>query len=71
NHIFVVNYKNAEVSSVKFASDSEINDSKKSHLCEVLSSMFNKKVSVELDDFASLKGFCAGDEKFSMLDGTA
>lgn len=71
NHIFVVNYKNAEVSSVKFASDSEITDSKKSHLCEVLSSMFNKKVSVELDDFASLKGFCAGDEKFSMLDGTA
>ena len=71
NHIFVVNYKNAEVSSVKFASDSEITDSKKSHLCEVLSSMFSKKVSVELDDFASLKGFCAGDEKFSMLDGTA
>ena len=71
NHIFVLNYKNAEVSSVKFASDSEITDSKKSHLCEVLSSMFNKKVSVELDDFASLKGFCAGDEKFSMLDGTA
>ena len=71
NHIFVLNYKNAEVSSVKFASDSEITDSKKSHLCEVLSSMFNKKVSVELDDFASLKGFCAGYEKFSMLDGTA
>lgn len=71
NHIFVLYYKNAEVSSVKFASDTEFSDSQKSHLCEVLSSMLSKKISVKIEDFASLKGFCAEDEQFSFLDGTA
>ncbi len=71
NHIFVLYYKNAEVSSVKFASDTEFSDSQKSHLCEVLSSMLSKKISVKIEDFASLKGFCAEDEQFSFLDGSA
>lgn len=71
NHIFVLYYKNAEVSSVKFASDTEFSDSQKSHLCEVFSSMLSKKISVKIEDFASLKGFCAEDEQFSFLDGSA
>jgi hypothetical protein len=70
-HIFVLEYKGTELCSVKFASDSEFSDFQKSRLCEVLSSMFNKKISVEVKDFASLKGFCAEDEQFSFLDGRA
>lgn len=70
SHVFVLYYKNAEVASVKFASDSEFSESKKSRLCQLLSSMFNKKISVEMEDFASLRGFCSSDEKFSLLDGS-
>jgi hypothetical protein len=71
NHIFVVEYKNGEAESVKFASDSVTADSEKSRLCALLSSMFGKNVGVQMKDFDSLKGFCSGDENFSVLNGSA
>ena len=71
NHIFVLDYKKGELDSVKFASDKEFPESKKSWLCELLSSMLGKKIQVEMKDFDSLKGFCSGDEEFSFLDWRA
>jgi len=70
-HIFVIDYKKGKADSVRFSSDSPLSDSKKSYLCGLLSSMFEQKIDVSLEDFDSLKGFCAGDERFSLLDGSA
>ena len=69
NHIFVLDYRDGEPDSLRFASDSAESYSVKSRLSSLLSSMFSGKVAVQMLDFDLLKGFCAEDEKFASVEG--
>lgn len=68
-YIFVLYYKNNEVGSIKFSSDSSSIAAGGSST-KFLRSLLPERIKIEAVDFDSLTGFCCDDEQISVLNGS-